>query len=57
MYGSQKMKNKPAGLKQELKYCKHMVEIAHPSAHWSIRIKEIEQQLKTLKGRKKNGKS
>ncbi len=39
------------GLKAELAYCKAKVKEGHRSAHWSIRIGEINKQLKT--GKKK----
>jgi hypothetical protein len=48
------MKYKKKDMMDELRYCEKKVEEGHPSSHWAIRIKEINNELK--KG-KSNGKT
>lgn len=45
--------DKIRNLKDELDYCKKLVEAGHKNLHWAIRVAEITKELNTNKKRKK----
>lgn len=52
-----KLYTKIKALEDELKYCQYKYDNHHPSSHWQIRIKEITQELLTLKKGESNVKA